>query len=68
MVTVSFEFSYIFIIISCILGLVFGILNWFLVFNIKTDEYSKVEDNEALVKDNPLKMMNLTSKKIQEVC
>lgn len=64
---ISFEFSYTFIILSCVVGMVFGVINWFAVFNIKVDDGSKVEDKENLVKDNPLKIMNITSEKIQKV-
>jgi|LauGreDrversion4_2_1035121.scaffolds.fasta_scaffold841160_1 hypothetical protein len=64
---ISFEFSYTFIIISCVVGMAFGVFNWLSVFNIHTDDHSKIEDKENLVKDNPLKVMNETSEKIQKV-
>ncbi len=64
---ISYEFSYTFIILSCVVGMAFGLFNWFSVFRIHTDDYSKIEDKENLVKDNPLKVMNITSEKIQKV-
>ena len=60
----------IFIILSCISGIIFGIFNWIKVFNIKIDhswDQKQVGDQENLVEDNLLKVMNQISEKIQNV-
>ena len=59
----------IFIIICCILGILFGFYNWLAVFNVTTGrgkDLTSVGDQENLVEDSHLKTMNLTSEKIQK--
>ena len=66
----NFGASYLFIIICCLLGKAIVIFNWICVFILKTNERgdSITDDAEVnLVANNQLKLLNLTSKKLQKL-
>lgn len=70
----SFLFSYLFIFISCFLGIAFGIYNWLAVYSIKPNlipSKELLEDDEELVDEKEynleecIRTMNKTSEYIQ---
>jgi H(+)-translocating pyrophosphatase len=61
----SFAFSYTFIFLSCVLGLIFGFYNWYKISSIDTEVIPEhLKDDEAFKKSSWT--MNETSRYIQE--
>jgi hypothetical protein len=67
-IELSYNLVYLYIMVSCGLGFIFGIYNWIAVRSINTDtQFSADEPERKNIRPEHIAVMNETSQKIQSV-
>jgi hypothetical protein len=67
-IELSYNLVYLYIMVSCVLGFLFGVSNWISVRSISTEtQFSADEPERKNIRPEHIAVMNETSQKIQSV-